>query len=75
MYQDIVRYRRDGVAYPVTRQDCLGTLRLLHAFYRSAEADGAWTEPGHTARQLGRPNEAVSALYRTPAPADEAALS
>ena len=75
MYQDIVRFRRDGVAYPVTRQDCLGTLRLLHAFYRSAEADGAWTEPGPAARHLGRPNEAVSALYRTPVPADEAALS
>jgi len=69
MYRDIAAFYRDGAAYPVDRQDCLGTLKLLHAFYRSDEA-GAWAgvaDEGQSAR-LGRANEDIANLYRTPAP-------
>lgn len=67
MYRDIASAFHDGVPYPVDRADCRATLSLLHAFYRSDEAAGAWVavdSPEHSTR-LGRPDEAISALYRT----------
>ncbi|MGB0681403.1 MAG: Gfo/Idh/MocA family protein [Magnetovibrionaceae bacterium] len=69
LYEDVVAALHHDQAYPVTRDDCLGTLRLLHAFYRSDEA-GGWVDVAeHTASErLGRTNDAVSDLYRTPAP-------
>ncbi len=69
MYQDIAAFFRDGTPYPVDRDDCLGTLKLLHAFYRSDEA-GGWVDvdTDEESRRLGRPNEEISNLYRTPAP-------
>ncbi len=53
----------------MSREDCLGTLKLLHAFYRSDEA-GRWVDVDSQAQsaRLGRPNEAVARLYRTPPP-------
>ena len=66
MYQDIVARRRGDATYPVDQADCLGTLRLLNAFYRADEA-GNWvsvSDSAHSSR-LGRPGEAISALYRT----------
>jgi UDP-N-acetyl-2-amino-2-deoxyglucuronate dehydrogenase len=53
----------------VTREDCLATLRLLHAFYRSDEAGGGWVavDSPEQSTRLGRPNEAISNLYRIPA--------
>jgi len=67
MYLDIVSFFRDGTAYPVSREDCLGTLKLLHAFYRSDEA-GGWVEvdSDDQSERLGRADDAVSDLYRTP---------
>ena len=67
VYQDIVAFFEDGVPYPVPRDDCLATLRLLHAFYRSDET-GGWVETDSTEQsaRLGRPNEEISNLYRTP---------
>jgi len=67
MYKDIVTTFRDGTPYPVSREDCLGTLKLLHAFYRSDEA-GGWVDVDSTAEsgRLGRADEEISALYRTP---------
>ena len=57
----------DDIPYPVPRDDCLATLRLLHAFYRSDET-GGWVETDSTEQsaRLGRPNEEISNLYRTP---------
>ena len=69
MYADIVADLSGGAPYPVHRDDCLGTLKLLHAFYRSDEA-GTWVDVDtdeHSVR-LGRPDEDISNLYRTPAP-------
>ncbi|MDP6785625.1 MAG: Gfo/Idh/MocA family oxidoreductase [Rhodospirillales bacterium] len=73
MYEDILAFARQGTPYPVSRDDCLNTLKLLHAFYRSDE-DGGWVDvaTGAASARLGRPNEAISDLYRTPPPQDEA---
>ncbi len=67
MYRDIVATTRGESAYPVTREDALGTLRLLHAFYRSDEA-GTWVDVASDAEspRLGRVNEEISNIYRTP---------
>jgi UDP-N-acetyl-2-amino-2-deoxyglucuronate dehydrogenase len=67
MYRDIVAHFRDGVPYPVSRADCLGTLALLNGFYRADEV-GNWTEidPTRSSTRLGRDNDAISKLYRTP---------
>ena len=69
MYRDIAAFFRDATPYPVSREDCLGTLKLLHAFYRSDEA-GGWADVDSPAQstRLGRPNEAVARLYRTEPP-------
>ncbi len=67
MYRDIVAFFADGVPYPVSPEDCLGTLRLLHAFYRSDEA-GGWADVDTDAEseRLGRADDKISSLYRTP---------
>lgn len=69
MYGDIVKHFAGDQPYPVSREDCIATLKLLHAFYRSDEA-GDWVDvdsPDQSGR-LGRINEDVSNLYRTPRP-------
>ncbi len=69
MYRDMIAFFGKGVPYPVDRHDCLGTLKLLHAFYRSDES-GDWAEvdsPQQSSR-LGSANDGVSKLYRTPPP-------
>ncbi|RAU23584.1 gfo/Idh/MocA family oxidoreductase [Paramagnetospirillum kuznetsovii] len=68
MYRDIAAAFHQSKPYPVDREDCMATIRLLHAFYRSDEASGGWVSvdsPEQSAR-LGRPNEAISDRYRTP---------
>ena len=67
MYRDIVSSSVNGMPYPVSREDCLGTLRLLHAFYRSDEAkDWVDVSSDQQSNRLGRPNEEISNIYRTP---------
>ncbi len=69
MYQDIAAHFQSNAPYPVSREDALSTIKLLHAFYRSDEADGAFVDvdsPEQSIR-LGRPDEDISNLYRTPA--------
>ncbi len=70
LYRDIGAFFGNGTPYPVDRADCLATLKLLHAFYRSDEAGGAWTDVDSDAQspRLGRPDDTVSDLYRTPPP-------
>ncbi|HSV29891.1 MAG TPA: gfo/Idh/MocA family oxidoreductase, partial [Candidatus Omnitrophota bacterium] len=57
-----------GAAYPVSRDDCMRTLKLLHAFYRSDEAGGGAVavDTDDQSVRLGRPDEAISNLYRIP---------
>lgn len=67
MYRDIAAFFHSGTPYPVSRDDCMGTIRLLNAFYRADEAGGWVTvaEEGESTR-LGRADEALAAIYRTP---------
>ena len=67
MYHDIVAKFRGDAPYPVSRQDALSTIRLLHAFYRSDE-HGGWVavDTSKQSERLGRPDEDISRLYRTP---------
>ncbi|SVE50603.1 uncharacterized protein METZ01_LOCUS503457, partial [marine metagenome] len=37
MYKDIAAFLFNNIPYPVSKDDCLNTLKLLHAFYRSDE--------------------------------------
>jgi UDP-N-acetyl-2-amino-2-deoxyglucuronate dehydrogenase len=72
MYKDIVGHFTGESTYPVSRQDCISTLRLLHAFYRSDEA-GDWVavDSEEQSQRLGCINESISNLYRTPKPSNE----
>ena len=67
MYKDIASFWYRDVPYPVSENDCLGTIKLLHAFYRSDE-EGAWVEvdSDKESKRLGRPDETLASLYRTP---------
>jgi predicted dehydrogenase len=70
MYRDIVASRTSGRPYPVSFDDCLSTISLLHAFYRSDEVQN-WVDIDSTleSARLGRVNEIVSDLYRIQRPA------
>ena len=65
LYEDIVTDLTGGEAYPVSVDETKKTLALLHAFYCSDE-DGDWVAPGQESVRLGRDNDEVSNLYRTP---------
>jgi len=67
MYRDISAFLNQKTPYPVDRLDCLKTIKLLHAFYRSDEA-GNWVEVNSDEEsiRLGRPDEKLSNLYRSP---------
>jgi UDP-N-acetyl-2-amino-2-deoxyglucuronate dehydrogenase len=66
MYRDVVAHLAGEADYPVSESDCMDTIRLLHAFYRSDElsqtVEFSSCEPSE---RLGRANEEVSNLYRT----------
>lgn len=67
MYRDISAFLNKGTPYPVAQQDCLNTIKLLHAFYRSAEAgDWADVDSDQESSRLGRPDDALANIYRTP---------
>ena len=55
----------EDIPYPVSNDDCLNTLKLLHAFYRSDEL-GTWVNvaDGDQSKRLGRENKDISNLYR-----------
>lgn len=67
MYRDIVADFRGDKLYPVDREDCLATIKLLHGFYCSDE-ENRWVEGNSNAqsKRLGRANDEISNLYRTP---------
>ncbi|MDO8788893.1 MAG: Gfo/Idh/MocA family oxidoreductase [Sulfuritalea sp.] len=67
LYQEIVDFYREGRPFSVSREDALSTIRLLNAFY-VADERGGWTQvaaAGDSGR-LGRPDETLANLYRTP---------
>lgn len=67
MYRDIAAFFSRQAPYPVDRKDCLGTIKLLHAFYRSDEK-GGWVDVdgAEESTRLGRRDENLANLYRTP---------
>lgn len=67
MYKEIASFFTSGAPYSVSRDDAFGTLKLLNSFYRSDEA-GSWAKISDNAEspRLGRPNETISKLYRSP---------
>ena len=67
MYKDIVAHFGGGAPYPISREDCLASLGLLHSFYRSDE-EGDWVavDASLPSKRLGQDNDAISDLYRTP---------
>jgi UDP-N-acetyl-2-amino-2-deoxyglucuronate dehydrogenase len=69
IYGNLERCLTKGIPYTVSEDDCLATIRLLHAFYRSDEAK-SWvsSEDDAESLRLGRPDEALADLYRTPIP-------
>jgi UDP-N-acetyl-2-amino-2-deoxyglucuronate dehydrogenase len=70
VYRDLVDDMQGKRPYPVDRRDCLKTINLLHAFYRSDE-EGGWVnvQEGGASSRMGRANDEISRLYRTPQPA------
>jgi UDP-N-acetyl-2-amino-2-deoxyglucuronate dehydrogenase len=69
VYRDLVADLGGGTRYPVDRGDCLATLNLLHSFYRSDEVGAAIdVQEFLPSERLGRSNERVSQIYRTPEP-------
>lgn len=66
MYRDISSFLNQKIPYPVNRRDCLNTIKLLHAFYRSDEV-GGWVsvDSDEESTRLGRPDDALADLYRT----------
>jgi UDP-N-acetyl-2-amino-2-deoxyglucuronate dehydrogenase len=67
IYRHIRATVADGAPYPISRDDCLRTISLLHAFYRSDET-ASWVDvaTGEESARLGRPNEMLASLYRYP---------
>jgi hypothetical protein len=68
MYQEIVNFFEDDIAYPITVNDTLGTIQLLNSFYLSDESK-TWAviaDGGDSAR-LGRSDQSLANLYRTAA--------
>lgn len=70
VYENVIAALNGRRPFAVSREDCLASLKLWHSFYRSDEADGAWVkvDSEEQSPRLGRPNDAVSNLYRIPAP-------
>ena len=66
MYHDIAAFFTRNSAYPVTYDDNLNTIKLLHAFYR-ADEKGDWVDVASDEEsvRLGRPDEKLAGLYRT----------
>jgi UDP-N-acetyl-2-amino-2-deoxyglucuronate dehydrogenase len=67
LYQGVADFFTKGIPFPVTHSDTLGTISLLNAFYISDEhgtyADATTSEDSC---RLGKADESLSSLYRTP---------
>ena len=71
VYRQLIAHFRDGVPFSVDQHDCLKSIKLLHAFYRSdEECDWVDVDSAPPSQRLGRRNEPISDIYRTKAPAN-----
>jgi len=68
LYKEIVEFFRDDKPFSVSRDDALSTIRLLNSFY-VADEQGDWTDVATAgdSQRLGRADETLANLYRTPA--------
>lgn len=66
LYKDIFHSMASDTPYTVSQNDCLQSIRLLHAFYRSDEKND-WQEVSEDGESvcLGKENIEISNLYRT----------
>jgi predicted dehydrogenase len=69
MYREIANVLQRSGEPPVSFDDGMKSLVLLHAIYRSSE-DGTWIDVDEKNQSilLGQPNEAISDLYRVQVP-------
>lgn len=69
MYRDIATFLTKGISYPVGRQDCLNTIKLLHSFYRSDEQGrDVVVDSEEESIRLGKSDEKLAGLYQTRLP-------
>lgn len=68
LYKEIVAFYQAREPFSVSREDALATIRLLNAFYVADERTG-WVdaETAGDSERLGRADEVLATLYRTPA--------
>ena len=65
MYSDISNHILQNINYPITRKECLESIKLLHAFYLSDENKSWVTIDDQTeSSRLGREDDNISNLYR-----------
>ena len=64
-YRDIANSLVENKDYPISRDDCLGTIRLLNSFYKSDEIN-SWVKVNDNAQssRLGKEEKSISDLYR-----------
>jgi len=69
IYRDIASVLSGNHKFPIPFEDALKTIVLLHGLYRSDEV-GDWIDVSeeNASERLGRVNEEISEIYRTPAP-------
>jgi predicted dehydrogenase len=67
IYEEVAACMHGNTAFPVTQSDVTSTLKLLNALYVSDELDG-WADVAsdRESLRLGRVDDDLSALYRTP---------
>ena len=65
-YKDIYKSLKYNVPYPISPSECLKSVNLLNALYKSYENNGAWVKLNKIVKpsKLGRKNEKISNLYR-----------
>jgi UDP-N-acetyl-2-amino-2-deoxyglucuronate dehydrogenase len=66
-YIDIYKSLTKKVPYPIPPSECLKSVNLLNALYKSYENDGKWVKLDKIVKpkKLGRKNEKISNLYRS----------
>jgi len=67
IYREIAAFFQDNVPFSLSKDDALETIKLLNAFYLSDESS-IWidVETAGDSLRLGRPDEELASLYRTP---------
>jgi predicted dehydrogenase len=71
LFRDVIADLLDGKPHPISFEEGTRAIRLLNALYRSAEDNReVHLDEGVSSRNLGRPDQKLSALYETPLPED-----